>query len=322
MLAWSAWFAIDGMLFQWDMRDAFVMPPPHPDLSSYSPLPIRATATPLPAVPPRIGSAIATLDIPRIGLSAVVLHGSDDRTLRRGPGHLENTPLPGEPGNVVIAGHRDTFFRALGDVRAGDDIFVDSSAGRVRYRVTSTRVVNAHDLSVLAPTSGALLSLITCYPFWVLGPAPDRFVVRAARVDGPGPAELPAQTNAMPLAAPRPSVEPPAVLAPAPVEAPPASTVRALDDQALVRLAIDRFRAIYNARLISHHDDRRGGALRFDRCDVVFEGERAFATCRPNALQTDLGGSDVWTLTLERADGEWVIRSTMTSPVAANGSSS
>ena len=326
MLAWSAWFSIDGILFQWDTRNAFVTLPAHPDLSFYSPLPIRTRIT-TPTSTPGIGSAIAVLEIPRVDLSSVVLQGSDDRTLRRGPGHLENTPLPGEPGNVVIAGHRDTFFRALRDVRPGDDIFVDAPPGRVHYRVTSTRVVNAYDLSVLGPTSDAVLSLITCYPFWVLGPAPDRFVVRAERVNAPAPAELPAQASWDVGAAfrrpkvPEPFIEPAPAGAPLAVDTPPASTPRAPDDQTLVRLAVERFRVVYNARLISHHDNRR--ALRFDRCDVMVEGGRAIATCQAYEAQTELSESDVWSLTLERAAGEWTIRSArsaMTNSSAARGS--
>lgn len=130
----------------------------------------------------RTGTAIAALSIPRVHLSAVVLHGSDAQTLRRGPGHLEHTALPGDSGNVVIAGHRDSFFRPLRNIQPGDDIFLETPERRFHYRVTSLRVVTPHDLSVLEPTDDATLTLITCYPFWVLGNAPDRFVVRATRV--------------------------------------------------------------------------------------------------------------------------------------------
>ena len=145
--------------------------------------PALAPATAVPSRDPAVsrGSAIAALSIPRVHLSAVVLHGSDSQTLRRGPGHLEHTALPGDSGNMVIAGHRDSFFWPLRHVERGDDIFVDTRKGRFHYRVTSLRVVNPHDLSVLEPTDAATLTLITCYPFWVLGNAPDRYVVRATR---------------------------------------------------------------------------------------------------------------------------------------------
>jgi len=308
MLAWAGWYAIDGAFSQWEERIAFVTLPPHPDLSRDSP-PIqtrRTTPTPL------IGSALAILEIPRVGLSTVVLHGSDDRTLRRGPGHLENTPLPGEHGNVVIAGHRDTFFRALRDVKSGDDIFVDSPMGRLHYQVTSTRVVSSRDLSVLDATGIDVLSLITCYPFWVLGPAPDRFVVRATRADAPTAAALPARAISMPLSTPA------SIVAPAPVSTPPTSPPRALDDQSLVRLAIERFRAIYNARLISHPDG--GEPLRFARCDVALEGDHALATCQTATAHTNVTRSEVWTLMLDHVADEWAIRSTMTNDVTAIGS--
>jgi LPXTG-site transpeptidase (sortase) family protein len=90
--------------------------------------------------------------------------------------------VPGEGGNAVFAGHRDSFFRPLRHVRVGDDVFVDTSDGRFHYRVASTHVVGPRDLSVVAPTDEEVLTLITCYPFWLIGNAPDRFVVRATRV--------------------------------------------------------------------------------------------------------------------------------------------
>jgi sortase A len=144
--------------------------------------------TPSPVVPsvlsrPVRGTPLAELTIPRIALSAVVLQGSDDETLRLGLGHIENTPLPGESGNVAIAGHRDSFFRPLRDVHVGDDILLDIPEGRVRYRVSSLRIVSPSEISVIGPTNGAMLTLVTCYPFWFIGQAPDRFVVRATRAE-------------------------------------------------------------------------------------------------------------------------------------------
>ena len=101
--------------------------------------PASAETTEVPRRDPMVrkGSAIAALSIPRVHLSSVVLHGSDSQTLRRGPGHLENTALPGESGNVVIAGHRDSFFRPLRNIELGDDIFLDMPGGRFHYHVTS-----------------------------------------------------------------------------------------------------------------------------------------------------------------------------------------
>jgi sortase A len=184
LLLWCAWLVIDGWMAQQSARQSLegaravvraVRPVPAPAVTGSTDVPPAALAVPRAA-------ALAALWIPRVHLSAVVLHGSDAETLRRGPGHLEHTALPGETGNVVIAGHRDSFFRPLRNIRVGDDIFVDTSERRVHYRVSWLRVVNAHEISVLDSTDEATLTLITCYPFWVLGNAPDRFVVRAAAV--------------------------------------------------------------------------------------------------------------------------------------------
>jgi sortase A len=176
-LTWSALVVFDAARAQDAARQALaaMTAPSHPAPSHPAPLSgARALR----------GAAIATLSIPRLALSTVVLHGSDDATLRDGPGHIESTAFPGEPGNVAIAGHRDTFFRPLRDIAVGDDVFLDTPLERIRYRVARLDVVGPRDLSVLKQSGEDTLTLITCYPFWVLGPAPDRFIVRAARVAG------------------------------------------------------------------------------------------------------------------------------------------
>jgi len=143
---------------------------------------VSSGASPAGTVPR--GAPLAELRIPRLGLSAVVLEGDDDRTLRLGPGHIAGTPLPGQRGNVAIAGHRDTFFRPLRRVRVGDEITLVAGNGQFRYRVSSLRVVSPTDRSVLASTTRQSLTLVTCYPFSMIGHAPDRFIVRAQLVDG------------------------------------------------------------------------------------------------------------------------------------------
>lgn len=115
----------------------------------------------------------------------MVLQGSDNPTLRHGVGHIETTPLPGEPGNVAFAGHRDSFFRPLQQVQVGDDIWVDTFANRLHYRVSWFRIVKSNEISVIGPTATAALTLVTCYPFGFIGRAPDRFVVRASPVEDP-----------------------------------------------------------------------------------------------------------------------------------------
>jgi sortase A len=125
---------------------------------------------------------IGRMEIPRLSLSTVVAEGIDKRTLRRAVGHIPGTALPGQRGNVGIAGHRDTFFRSLKDIHVEDIIVVTTLWGEYRYRVVSSRVVSPDDVAVLHPTSSEVLTLVTCYPFYFVGPAPDRFIVRAERV--------------------------------------------------------------------------------------------------------------------------------------------
>jgi sortase A len=129
----------------------------------------------------RTGSLVGMLDVPRLSLTAPVIEGDDDATLKRAAGHLPDTPLPWEPGNSAIAGHRDGLFRPLKDIRVGDEIRFRTSRDELRYRVTETSIVRPDDVSVLEPQGQASLTLITCYPFYYVGNAPERFIVRATR---------------------------------------------------------------------------------------------------------------------------------------------
>jgi sortase A len=127
------------------------------------------------------GPAIGVLSIASVGLTVAVLEGTGELTLDRGAGHIEGTPSPGADGNVGIAGHRDGFFRVLKDVRRGDVVELRAPAGTTAYVVEELRVVSPEDVSVLAPTAVPSLTLVTCYPFYFVGPAPQRYVVRAVR---------------------------------------------------------------------------------------------------------------------------------------------
>lgn len=129
--------------------------------------------------PPRPGDTMAKLIIPRLDAQLYVLEGDGARELRRGPGHLIGTAMPGAGGNCVIAGHRDTHFRILKDIRIGDDIVLQTRRGAFLYRVESTTVVSPRNTASLQPTRDAELNLITCYPFYYVGAAPKRFVVKA-----------------------------------------------------------------------------------------------------------------------------------------------
>jgi sortase A len=127
----------------------------------------------------KLGDLVGRLDIPRLGLSVAVLQGTSSRILRLGTGHIVSTPLPGEPGNSAIAGHRDTFFRGLKDVQKDDEIQFQTATALLHYQVDWMKAVAPDDTTVLAPSTESALTLVTCYPFYYVGPAPKRFVVRA-----------------------------------------------------------------------------------------------------------------------------------------------
>jgi sortase A len=126
---------------------------------------------------------IGEIQIPRLGLRAIVAQGNAASVLQRAVGHLTGTALPGEPGNVVLAGHRDTFFRPLKRARAGDAITLKTRTGDFEYLVEWTAVVRPTDLEAIESTNERSLTLITCFPFSYVGPAPDRFIVRAREVE-------------------------------------------------------------------------------------------------------------------------------------------
>ncbi len=127
-------------------------------------------------------SPLGRIEIRAIGVAAMIMEGVDGRTLRHAVGHIPGTPRPGQPGNVALAGHRDTFFRGLRNIHKDDEITLTTLHGPYRYRVDSTQVVEPEDIKVLAATRDDFLTLVTCYPFYFVGPAPQRFVVRAHRI--------------------------------------------------------------------------------------------------------------------------------------------
>src|SRR5262249_48546381 len=125
---------------------------------------------------------IGRLEIPRLGLSVMVVDGDDEATLKVAAGHLSDTPLPWEFGNSAVAGHRDSFFRPLAQVKLNDVMKLVTPHGEFHYAVASTRVVSPNDLSVLAQKGRSSLTLVTCYPFSYVGRAPKRFIVRADHI--------------------------------------------------------------------------------------------------------------------------------------------
>jgi sortase A len=132
----------------------------------------------------KTGSLLGELEIPRIGIDTLVLEGDESAVLLRGAGHIPETAMPNDPGgNVGIAAHRDTYFRPLRFIRAKDLIVIKTPTGIHQYRVQSTRVVEPEDVAVLDNTGHRVLTLVTCYPFYFVGSAPHRFIVRATAVE-------------------------------------------------------------------------------------------------------------------------------------------
>jgi len=131
---------------------------------------------------PRHSMVLGRLEIPRLRVKAMVREGADESTLQRAVGHIPGTALPGNIGNVALAGHRDTFFRGLRNIQKNDAIDLKTEDGTYRYVVQSTKIVGPRDVGVLAASTGETLTLVTCYPFYYIGSAPKRFIVRATQV--------------------------------------------------------------------------------------------------------------------------------------------
>jgi sortase A len=145
-----------------------------------------ATAPPESPPEPGSGAPIGRLTIPRLHLRAMVREGAGEATLAVALGHIPGTALPGQPGNIGIAGHRDTLFRALRTIAKGDTIVLQTTQRSYSYSVEELSIVKPQDVAVLASRSYPEITLVTCYPFYYVGPAPERFIVRA-RLDNPPP---------------------------------------------------------------------------------------------------------------------------------------
>ena len=155
-----------------------LQPTPTPDLSLWDSDRISAWRSTLHEPAP---TPLAVLRIPKIRLEVAVLPGTDDFTLNRAVGHVEATALPGTNGNSAIAGHRDGFFRGLKDIVPNDAIVLETLRGKEVYRVERIWIVDPSDVSVLDAAPVRSLTLVTCYPFYYVGPAPQRYIVRAVR---------------------------------------------------------------------------------------------------------------------------------------------
>ena len=138
-----------------------------------------------------VDDGLIKLLIPKISLDAMVVEGTTRRKLLLGPGHMQHTPLPGEEGNSVITAHRDTFFRHIYELNKGDVVEVRRGGRTYSYEVTGKKIVDPEDLSVLQQSKDKRLTLITCYPTYYIGPAPDRLVVFAKLSDSQQAGEMP-----------------------------------------------------------------------------------------------------------------------------------
>jgi len=125
------------------------------------------------------GDLVARIDIPRLKVSEAVIEGDDTDTLRHAVGHIPGTALPGQPGNIGLAGHRDSFFRKIGQLKDGDTLILETARGTFSYHVAKRAIVAPNDTSVLNSTNEPALTLVTCYPFRYIGPAPKRYVITA-----------------------------------------------------------------------------------------------------------------------------------------------
>jgi sortase A len=182
-LAYAGFLFADALCYQAQQIHLLEQTDP-PAEASLSPQPGLPAEADLPEQPPAVaeGDVLGEILVPRLDLQAVVVQGDSPDDLELAVGHLSNSALPGEQGNVALAAHRDTFFRPLRNIRVGDEIKFKTRQRSFDYVVESTEVVAPTDVTVLQPSPGHDLTLLTCYPFHYIGPAPKRFVVFAREI--------------------------------------------------------------------------------------------------------------------------------------------
>jgi sortase A len=185
MLGYCAFVLLDTRLFQ-DRESRSLQHLLEAQRAESGAVSLRAKLLNAPKIPPASAASglIGRIEIARLGLSVMVVEGDDGKTLRRAAGHIPGTALPGQSGNVGITAHRDTFFRPLRNIELNDVITLTTWQGEYRYRVVSTQIVSPEDVAVLDSTGDEILTLLTCHPFYFVGAAPNRFIVRAQRVGG------------------------------------------------------------------------------------------------------------------------------------------
>jgi sortase A len=178
LIAVALWAQIESALYQSVQARHFTEGTAEPAAA-----PTPRLLAPLTMLGPADPLLVGRLEIPRLGLAAMVREGVEPATLRRAVGHLPGTALPGKAGNFVLAGHRDSFFRGLRLIHNGDEIRVRTWNGAFTYRVTELSVVDPGDTQAVQPTTTSVCTLVTCFPFDYVGPAPRRYIVRAEMRD-------------------------------------------------------------------------------------------------------------------------------------------
>jgi len=173
---WQMYRSQKNLEAEWQRQSATISVPGHADISAQQ--------------------MLTRLVIPKIDMDAIVVEGASRKDLSDGPGHMKQTAQPGETGNAVITAHRDTFFRHIYELNKGDQIQVRRSGRTFTYAVTGKRIVKPEDISVIKPTNDPQLTLITCYPTYYIGPAPERLVVFSRLIESDGqPTSQTAQTH-------------------------------------------------------------------------------------------------------------------------------
>ena len=128
---------------------------------------------------PEVGESYGVLEIPLLDETLPIYYGVESEQLKKGIGQVNRTALPGEGNNTILSGHRDTVLRNLGKLEVGDQLIASTAAGMFTYRITKINIVDKDDLTVISPKPRDTLTLITCYPFYFIGPAPQRYVISA-----------------------------------------------------------------------------------------------------------------------------------------------
>jgi sortase A len=183
-LGYCVFASIDASLTQRQLAQSFEESRSHVGVPTQATL--NNSTADLQKAPTQSGSRlVGRLEIPNLNLSSVILEGVGSQTLRVGLGHVPGTSMPGQPGNVVIAGHRDTFFRPLRKMKICDELSIDTTTRTYYYQVRSFEIVDPHNVNALRFHNRDELTLITCYPFSYIGPAPKRFIVHAEPVLAP-----------------------------------------------------------------------------------------------------------------------------------------